>query len=229
MIFFSGQVLLYINGSAIYTFPNTLIGKGCYIGVKHRNSLETWSRPVTLSSGMSYDFTTANSQSCGDNMILVDVSPDVWAIRQGDVNQDGKIDATDSLAVVSAFGATGYRPEDLNCDGMVDTNDVKGFSYYTPVSCTHFITSVNDVASRPLNFVVSPNPVRNNVTINFSIPLRTEAKLYLINALSETLNSAVIEKGETTKDLGVDYLASGIYFIRLQTDNGVLIEKFIKE
>jgi len=226
-IYYSSKALLYLDGTVIDTFPNSLIGTGCYIGVKHRNSLETWSRPVTISSGMSYNFSTANSQSCGDNTELVDVSPDVWAIRQGDVNQDGKIDINDSLAVVNAFGATGYRPEDLTCNGVVDSNDCKGFSYmyYTPVYCTHFNTSVNYFTKSNIYITVSPNPATNLLTITTTTTQPSEIILYDIAS-----RQLMQEKFSGTATLNIEGLAKGVYLYEVRDEKGVVKQgKVVKE
>jgi subtilisin family serine protease len=43
---------------------------------------------------------------------------------EGDVNDDGVVDAEDLLAVLAAWGPCGECPEDINGDGTVDTEDL---------------------------------------------------------------------------------------------------------
>jgi probable HAF family extracellular repeat protein len=43
---------------------------------------------------------------------------------RGDVDRNGSVDGSDLLAVLSAFGGSGYRNEDLNWDGTVDDADL---------------------------------------------------------------------------------------------------------
>jgi len=44
---------------------------------------------------------------------------------QGDVNRDGRVDDTDLLSVLFAFGQTGSNlPADVNRDGRVDDADL---------------------------------------------------------------------------------------------------------
>lgn len=101
-----------------------------YIQIKHRNSIETWSKtggqPYTLGSALSYDFTSAASQSYGSNMIKVNTSPLRFGIYGGDINQDGTIDATDLSGVDNdASGSvSGYVKTDLTGDDFVDAADV---------------------------------------------------------------------------------------------------------
>lgn len=100
-----------------------------YIVVKHRNSIQTWCKingdhfdPMTADS---YDFTSAASQSFGNNMVLSDNSPVTFALYSGDVNQDEVIDGSDVLLIGNdAFNyQTGYVATDLNGDESVDGSD----------------------------------------------------------------------------------------------------------
>ncbi len=101
-----------------------------YIQVKHRNSVETWSKSggenYIYGIQMTYNFTTDASQAYGGNMILSNTSPVRYSIYSGDVNQDGMIDLSDQLLIyndASTF-VTGYADSDLNGDYIVDLNDI---------------------------------------------------------------------------------------------------------
>jgi len=58
-VFNSQKVLLKTNGLANAIYPNSIIGNSYYIIIRHRNSIETWSKnPVLFSSSLvSFDFT----------------------------------------------------------------------------------------------------------------------------------------------------------------------------
>lgn len=115
---FSGNFLFSNAPSGIY-----------YIVIKHRNSLETWSKnggETYVSGGnMNYDFTTTTAQAFGSNMIQVDNTPVRFAIYSGDVNQDGIIDGTDGAMVDNdAFNFLGgYLVTDVTGDSIVDGSD----------------------------------------------------------------------------------------------------------
>ncbi|MBK8585804.1 MAG: hypothetical protein IPN88_10395 [Bacteroidetes bacterium] len=83
------------SGNGVFTFPGSALGNSYYIIVKHRNSLETWSGSAIPfpSTSNSFDFTTLVTQAFGGNQ--VQVSTGKWAIRSGDVNQDGAINTSD--------------------------------------------------------------------------------------------------------------------------------------
>lgn len=56
-IAWSAKVLLRSNGIAVTTLPSTVIGQSYYIVVKHRNSVETWSKqPVVFSANTYWNF-----------------------------------------------------------------------------------------------------------------------------------------------------------------------------
>ncbi|MBK8553865.1 MAG: choice-of-anchor B family protein [Ignavibacteria bacterium] len=112
-----------------FEFNSALTGT-YYISIRHRNSIETWSKvngesynPMTM---MSYDFTTSNTKAFGNNMIQVDASPVITALYSGDVTQDGVIDASDMSVVENdkSNSVTGYVSSDVNGDFAVDASDV---------------------------------------------------------------------------------------------------------
>lgn len=101
-----------------------------YITVKHRNSIETWSKvggevydPMKLGS---FDFTFDQSQAYQNNMSSLNSSPTKFAIFSGDPNQDGVIDVQDVGIVDNGASSflTGYALADLNGDNVVDIQDL---------------------------------------------------------------------------------------------------------
>ncbi|MCB0726956.1 MAG: aryl-sulfate sulfotransferase [Ignavibacteriae bacterium] len=112
-----------------FNFRNTPTGT-YYITVKHRNSLETWSKAggeiFTNGSTVSYDMTDFSSKAFGNNLIQVESSPDVFAVYSGDVNNDAFIDMADVLYIYNdAINfATGYELSDITGDNISDVTDV---------------------------------------------------------------------------------------------------------
>jgi len=123
----SAKALVNSSGLGTYTFSNAVNGIGYYIHLKHRNSIETWSKiPQTfVGNSLTYNFSTASTQAFGNNMKLVDVTPVRFAIYGGDVNQDGTVDATDVSMIDNGAAnfVTGYVLTDLTGDNFVDATD----------------------------------------------------------------------------------------------------------
>ncbi len=101
-----------------------------YIKVKHRNSIETWSKtggePFVQGSVMNYDFTDAAGKAFGNNMKQIDASPVRFGIFSGDVNQNGSIDLNDVLQIYNDATnfAGGYAVTDVNGNNATDLNDI---------------------------------------------------------------------------------------------------------
>ncbi len=122
------QAVLLTNGTVSATF--TQPAGSYYIGIRHRNTLQTWSAN-TLSCTAStplYDFTDAASKAMGNNQIQVE--PGVWAFFTGDLNQDDFVDGNDFPAFdTDSFNGVNsvYVATDMNGDGFVDGNDFPVF------------------------------------------------------------------------------------------------------
>ena len=114
-----------INGQITCTFPGSAVGNSYYIVLTNRNAVETWSaNPVLISASTSYDFTSSAAQAYLGNQI--DVSgTGLFAIYNGDVNQDDVIDGLDfnDWETDNNNFAGGYVTTDFNGDGIVDGLD----------------------------------------------------------------------------------------------------------
>jgi len=126
---YSEKVILHNNGSAFVSFATATAGY-YYIAVKHRNSIETWSKDsVLLSAGLNpYNFSNSLSQAFDDgiNAPMQSMGGGVFALYSGDVNQDGTIDLSDMIDIdndnnIFAFG---YNVTDCNGDAATDLSDM---------------------------------------------------------------------------------------------------------
>lgn len=118
---------LKTDGTILCRFPASVNNMPCYIGIRHRNTLETWSaQPVMITAGMSYDFTDDGFKAYGGNQIDVSGNGTVWAFYTGDVNQDENIDLIDLPVLEDDVNnyLFGHYVTDLNGDGNVDLLDI---------------------------------------------------------------------------------------------------------
>lgn len=119
-----------VSDSSTLNCPVTFVSANTgtyYIVVKHRNSIETWSKSggqaLTRGTQLNYNFVTANSQAFGNNQVFK--SP-VYCIFSGDVNQSGNVDISD-LGLIendALFLTSGYVITDLTGDYFVDLADL---------------------------------------------------------------------------------------------------------
>jgi hypothetical protein len=130
IVYSASGLNLNTNGKCRLTVPGSMTGN-YYIVVKHRNSVETWSKSGGESfagTTASFDLTSASSQAFGSN--LTGVSGGKFALYSGDVTspsdiQDGYIDINDvnSIYNLNVESASGFRTGDLNGDGFIDISD----------------------------------------------------------------------------------------------------------
>lgn len=136
------------------TFTKALSGT-YYFEVKHRNSIETWSKSggevYTRGSGVSFDFLVFNS-AFNNNQYQVNVPNNLWGMFGGDIDRNGFVDLSDVTAVyndASSF-VTGYKITDVTGDNITDLNDV----VLTYNNSTNFVT-----VQRPAGAEPAPSPL----------------------------------------------------------------------
>jgi len=124
----SSNCYLSSSGTGTCAFTNAVNGTNYYLDFRHRNSIETWSAAGQSFADFfgTFDFSNANSQAYGNNMVQVNTSPVKFAIYSGDVNQDGFVELSDVVLVYNDAGnfVTGYVNTDVNGDNLVDLSDV---------------------------------------------------------------------------------------------------------
>lgn len=124
----------------VLTFDNVLDNVYYYIVVKHRNSIQTWSKgggERFIGGLLNYNFTSAATQAFGSNMVLVGSD---YSFYTGDVTQDEVVDGNDGALIDNdaASFVTGYVNTDLNCDSIVDGVDAA----YAENNAANFISVV---------------------------------------------------------------------------------------
>jgi hypothetical protein len=118
------------NGMIYLELPDSLRGDSFYIGLKHRNHLETWSgQSVAISYNTIYSFKDQAEKALSDgvNPGMKYLGPNQFAIYSGDVNLDGTIDLFDLQQVENdaASFVFGYEYSDVNGDTVSDLFDLQ--------------------------------------------------------------------------------------------------------
>ena len=89
-----------------------------------------------------------------------------------------------------------------------------------PGACT--ILGLEDIIDK--NFIAYPNPVKDVLYLDFSNQKTINSiKLY------DLLGRLVLEEKSNFKQLNVSHLNSGIFCMKIETDKGVLTQKFVKD
>ncbi|MEO8665852.1 MAG: FG-GAP-like repeat-containing protein, partial [Ignavibacteria bacterium] len=130
------------TGMITLRFRNTSPGS-YYIVVKHRNSIETWSKAggQFLQTGTNnYAMFDLASKAFGNNMKQVDSVPIRFAMYSGDVNQEGHVNLADLILIYNdaAIFATGYKKTDVTGDNRTDLLDLI-ITYNNSLNFVHLI------------------------------------------------------------------------------------------
>lgn len=135
----SSKGILDSSGNTKITFNNVDDITPLFIIVKHRNSIETWSRAFGTvfelfngtifseqTSSLIYDFKFASSRAFGSNQIQVDSGPNQFAVYSGDVTQDGSVNLSDITLIFnnSSVFASGYLQTDITGDNVTNLTDL---------------------------------------------------------------------------------------------------------
>lgn len=125
---FRKSVMLMSDGTAYAIYPGVTQGRYYYLAVKHRSSLETWSKsPLLFGLHNEYDFTDSLNAAYGNglNPPMESMGGGKYALFSGDVNQDGRINQDDYGIMENDVLSIlfGYYVTDLNGDGEVESYD----------------------------------------------------------------------------------------------------------
>ncbi|MBK8554159.1 MAG: hypothetical protein IPL53_25180 [Ignavibacteria bacterium] len=115
-----------VTFTANFVFQNANSGT-YYLMMKHRNSIETWSKAggeaLTRGFPNNYDFTNSITKAYGNNLSQVGTE---YCNYSGDIDQSGVVDLSDILLAyndVSNF-TEGFVNTDVTGNGIVDLNDL---------------------------------------------------------------------------------------------------------
>lgn len=111
-----------------YTTANFAAFGSFYLRVNGPNIVETWSgTPVDFLGGViPYDFTSSPGSAFAGNLFEMNAPSGIYSVFNGDVTQDGVLDASD-LGLVDFdiyYGNSGDISSDVTGDGVVDASDL---------------------------------------------------------------------------------------------------------
>jgi len=103
----------------------------------------------------------------------------------------------------------------------------KFFAKYTGV----LPSGINENSATLSSFSLSPNPATNQLAISSRPPDKSGAirSIFIYDVLGQTVSSFSLAKDEVKKEIDISWLAKGVYFVVLQTEEGRVAGRFIKE
>ncbi|MBA4321533.1 MAG: hypothetical protein C0408_01825 [Odoribacter sp.] len=92
----------------------------------------------------------------------------------------------------------------------------------------YIITAVEENFLDPVQVTVFPNPASDIVNIEFDTPTDGEIKLFLLDTQGRLVKTDQIEAAVTNKQINLQDLSTGIYYLRLVKGKLVNVYKVIK-
>lgn len=169
----------------------------------------------------SYDGETSNP-SDAYTIALADIQVSVENSTGGSVSGGGLFKVGDNVTV-RATANTGYQFKGWKENGStVSANPVYSFTANNDRTLKASFQKNNGVGDLQDSFVLYPNPVKSQLHVESSVVIR---KLELVTADGVVVAAKEVDAVEV--ECAVSDYAKGVYFLRLFTDEGVVVKKVV--
>ena len=214
----------YVNGSSVGTNSNTFttatLSNNSQISVSIITNPACALPTIISSNSITIQADTLNSPTInlvGNTFTVTNPDPFanyIWQVQQTGIWMDVFPSATGTTFTFSTPGIYRSRVEKGGCEK------------YSNVIVTTAISEL-EIASK---FLVYPNPVKNEVTIEWSEIKINSKKLTIENIFGQRIVATILKDENNAIQLNTAALADGMYYVRITLDNGGFIAlKFIKQ
>lgn len=134
-------------------------------------------------------------------------------------------------AFVTSFDSSSTTNSNLLSVAKLKTDIQKINTFYNQVNKPNCLQSINvgiKEVVKQNDFALFPNPAKSSITISSTINGTVKINYEIVDVLGKV----VIQNENTGSDkfsININDLNSGIYFLRLQVNNSVVVKKFVKE
>jgi hypothetical protein len=232
--------LLITFFNAVCQPPST----GC---IQSTTAINTIFYPNTITNVTSTLTNISGMYLCGPNTIVYDTSN----VSQGGFSCRSAFVSPSSTLVTNSWACAYYEVYFIKSGGTIvfqsNTNNAGVNVYYEPgaviidnspgvniyscssitfpsVNCTQTGIKENIFSN---HIEIYPNPIKDKLNIDFNIIKTENIKLNIFNLLSQIVYS--IDKPNTKQEIDLSFLASGIYYLKIQDNSEQKVVKIIKE
>jgi PKD repeat protein len=192
-------------------------------------------------SSITYTLQATNGICSFDTTItiIVDTMPNVrftgdTSICAGDT---ATIHVSGGKGIVSYIWSTGSTADSI----FLDTTVTGLYHYYVTVAkgaCIKDSVMIGiDVQtctgienySDPVGIDIFPIPVNKELSIIMDNPLKQDGILEVDDLTGRQIQKEILKANQTRLVLDVSSLASAVYFLKIQTEGGIVVKKFVKD
>lgn len=169
----------------------------------------------------SYDGETSSySETC--SIALADIQVSIDNPAGGEVSGGGLYEVGGSITL-RATAHTGYQFKGWKESGAtVSTNPVYSFVVANDRALTASFQRNNGVGEQQESFVLYPNPIKSQLHIESGVVIR---QLELVTVDGVVVETKIVDATEV--ECSMEPFAKGVYFLRLVTDDGVVVKKVL--
>jgi hypothetical protein len=195
----------------------------------------------TGGSQLTFDHAYAQYQAENDRL-EVEVSTDCGATWSSVFNKAGTTLATVPAQTGNFVPSTAaqWAANTIDLSAYDNTNDVivrfKATSAYGNNLLLDNInfsqaTNVTTVQNAAAEVRIMPNPVSNNMTLEFTMLNTADANISIVNALGQQVQQVTNGSfsGTNVIDVNTSELASGVYFVNIITNEGATSRRFVRQ
>jgi hypothetical protein len=153
-------------------------------------------------------------------MTLLGVSVGAQQIKQEVIASAGGYNVSSGANQISISWTLGQT--------IVPTFSAGGLTLSHGFQGTLIISTVEENILNPVQVVIFPNPASEIINIRFETPTDGEISLLLLDAQGKLVKTEKIEAATTNKEINMQDLPSGIYYLRLTKGILVNVYKVVK-
>lgn len=116
----------------------------------------------------------------------------------------------------------------LKSTASKNSNPDNTFGWGLPNMCAVPV-GVKEIKGSGFSFEVYPNPTSGEFKIEFETSITESTNLLVINNLGQIVLRDVIPPGSIRKDVDIQTLSAGVYFIKISSGSGYTIKKIVKQ
>jgi len=90
------------------------------------------------------------------------------------------------------------------------------------------ITGIDENIDAPVKVTIYPNPASETVKIKFETATDKEILLYLLDAQGKLVKTDRIDEASTEKEINMEDLPAGLYYLRLMKGTQINVYKVVK-
>jgi len=162
--------------------------------------------------------------------------PDAWDARPGYSMYFSIIGNNGATMSYNLYRDGEIIQEKIQGNSYIDTDFNPSISHYwtvktvcedgtesNPVNASKkaCVVSVNELET---SFTILPNPANDKIKVSSTTPYHT---LEIVNFLGQTV--ITLSENTTNSEIDISNLSNGLYFVRISTNNGTVVNKFIKQ